>query len=81
MILLNRGLAREQLGIRTGAAADFTQALKDRALSDETRARALFDRGIVLDELGHTDQAIADYSAALKLVPAFPAALNNRANA
>ncbi len=80
-ILLNRALAREHLGIRTGAAADFTQALKDHALSDDTRARALFDRGIVLDELGHTDRAIADYSAALKLVPAFPAALNNRANA
>lgn len=80
-ILLNRGLAREHLGHRKGAAADFTRALKDRALSADTRARAFFDRGIVLDEMGHTNRAIADYSAALKLVPTFPAALNNRANA
>jgi tetratricopeptide (TPR) repeat protein len=80
-VLLNRALARQRMGERLAAAADFTLALKDHALSANTRARALFDRGIVLDEMGDTNGAITDYNAALKLVPKFPAALNNRANA
>ncbi len=80
-VLLNRGLAREQSGKHRAALGDFSKALRDKTLSAETRARALFDRGIARDELGHPVRAIADYSAALKLVPGFPAALNNRANA
>ena len=80
-VLLNRGLAREQLGRRDAALADFTAALADRSLPKAARARALFDRGVVHDELAEPDKAIADYSAALKVQPRFAAALNNRANA
>ena len=80
-VLLNRGLAREQLGKHRAALDDFNRALHDKTLDADSRARALFDRGIVRDELGRPDKAIADYSAALKLAPGFPAALNNRANA
>lgn len=80
-ILLNRGLAQQQLGGREQALGDFESALRIRSLPPVDRARALFDRGVVFDELGRTDQAIAGYTAALRLVPAMPAALNNRANA
>ena len=80
-VLLNRGLAQQQQGGREEALADFATALAIKSLLPDERARVLFDRGVVLDELGRSDQAIADYTAALKLVPAMPAALNNRANA
>jgi tetratricopeptide (TPR) repeat protein len=80
-VLLNRGLARERLGKRRLALADFTEALRKTSLAPRQRARALFDRGIVHDELGEPDKAIADYTSALALAPDFPAALNNRANA
>ena len=80
-LLLNRGLAQQQLGGQEQALADFAAALAIKSLLPDERARALFDRGVALDELGRSDQAIADYTAALKLVPAMPAALNNRANA
>ncbi|MGZ5936407.1 MAG: SPOR domain-containing protein [Rhizomicrobium sp.] len=80
-ILLRRGLAREMLGQRNDALADFNEAISSSALSTEEQASALYDRGVTLDELNRTDDAIADYTAALKLVPKLAAALNNRANA
>ena len=80
-LLLNRGLAREQLGKRQGAVRDFTAAIDSKALSKGELARALFDRGVALDELGRTDDAIADYSQALAIVPRYATALNNRGNA
>ena len=80
-VLINRGLAYEQMGRHKDAAADFTLAIGMNVLGREDLARALLDRGIVLDEMGQSDAAINDYTAALAAVPNFPAALNNRANA
>jgi tetratricopeptide (TPR) repeat protein len=80
-ILLNRALAREQLGRRRDALSDFNEALALDGLPPDEHARAFFDRGVTEDELGRTGEAVADYSAALKIVPAFAPALNNRANA
>jgi tetratricopeptide (TPR) repeat protein len=79
--LLNRGLAYEQIGMRVEAVLDFTDAILLKAFAREDLARAFLDRGVALDELGRPDEALADYSAAIVLVPGFPAALNNRANA
>jgi tetratricopeptide (TPR) repeat protein len=80
-VLLNRALAREQLGRRRDALSDFDAALALDGLPADERARAFFDRGVTQDELGRTDEAVADYSAALKIAPGFAPALNNRANA
>jgi tetratricopeptide (TPR) repeat protein len=80
-ILLNRALAREQLGRRRDALTDFNDAIALDGLPADELARAYFDRGVTLDELGRTDDAIADYSAALKRAGNFAPALNNRANA
>ena len=80
-LLLDRGLAREQLGKRAQAVKDFSSAIDSRTLPRGDLARALFDRGVTLDELGRTDAAIADYSRAIALVPRYATALNNRANA
>ena len=76
-ILMNRGLAREQMGQRHAALGDFNIALAMSVLRGDDLARAYFDRGVTRDELGETNKAIADYSAALKLVPTLSAALNN----
>ncbi|HEY2069928.1 MAG TPA: tetratricopeptide repeat protein [Rhizomicrobium sp.] len=80
-LLLNRALAREELGRRRDALSDFDDAIALKALPEDELSRAWFDRGVTLDELGRTDEAIGDYSAALKLAPQFAPALNNRANA
>ena len=80
-LLLNRGLARERLGRREDALADFSAAIDAKVLPPPDAARALFDRGVTQDELGHTTKAIADYSAAIAVVPRYATALNNRGNA
>ena len=80
-LLLDRGLAREQLGKRVQAVKDFSAAIDSKTLPRGDLARALFDRGVTQDELGRTDAAIADYSRAIELVPRYATALNNRANA
>lgn len=80
-LLLDRGLAREQLHCREEAVKDFTAAIALNALPQSELARALFDRGVILDELGRTEAAIADYSHAIALSPRYAAALNNRGNA
>lgn len=79
--LLNRALARETLGERQDALADFNNAIWLNILPPPEKARALFDRGVTLDELDRTADAIADYSAALEIQPKYAAALNDRANA
>jgi tetratricopeptide (TPR) repeat protein len=79
--LLNRALARETLGKRQDALADFNNAIWLNILPPKEKARALFDRGVTLDELGRTDDAIKDYSAALAIQPDYAAALNDRGNA
>lgn len=80
-VLINRGLANEQLGRPKEAVNDFTRAIGMKVLGREDLARALHDRGVAQDEMGKSDAAINDYTAALAAVPDFPAALNNRANA
>jgi tetratricopeptide (TPR) repeat protein len=80
-LLLDRGLAREQMGKRGEAVKDFTTAIDSQMLPRGDLARAYFDRGVTLDELGRTNDAIADYSRALEQVPRYATALNNRANA
>ena len=80
-LLMDRGLAREQMHKREDAVKDFSAAIDSKILPRGDLARALFDRGVVLDELGRTEAAIADYSRAIVLVPRYATALNNRANA
>ncbi len=80
-VLVSRGLARETLGQRDDALADFTTAITSKALEPEELARALYDRGVTLDELNRTEDAIGDYTGALRLDPTLAAALNNRGNA
>lgn len=80
-LLLDRGLAREQLGKRSEAEKDFTRAIDSKTLPSNELARALFDRGVILDELGRTEEAIADYTQAVTMVPRYATALNNRGNA
>ncbi len=80
-VLLNRALAREQMGRRRDALADFNDAITLNGLPQDELSRAYFDRGVTLDELAHTGDAIADYSACLKIAADFAPALNNRANA
>ena len=80
-ILVQRGFARELLGQRAGALADFNDAISLSALGAEEQAGALYDRGVTLDELNRTSDAIEDYSAAIRLEPKFAAAYNNRGNA
>jgi tetratricopeptide (TPR) repeat protein len=78
---MNRGLAREKLGRRDEALADFAAAIDAKVLPSEEQARALFDRGVTLDETGRTELAIADYSQAISIMPRYATALNNRGNA
>ena len=73
-LLLNRGLAREQVGKRQGAAKDFTAAIDSKTLPKGELARALFDRGVTLDELGQTDEAVAHYRQVLEIDPRNPVA-------
>jgi tetratricopeptide (TPR) repeat protein len=80
-LLMNSGMAHERLGQHDEAHADFTAALKSKALSPPDRVRAVFDRGVALDALGRTKDAIGDYSEAIRLGPRFAPALSNRANA
>jgi tetratricopeptide (TPR) repeat protein len=80
-LLMDRGLAREQMGRRAEAVKDFTKAIDSQMLPRGDLARAYFDRGVTLDEMGRTNDAIADYTSALKQVPGYATALNNRANA
>ena len=68
-LLLDRGLAREQMGKRAAAAKDFSTAIDSQMLPRGDLARAYFDRGVTLDELGRTNDAIADYSRAIEQVP------------
>jgi tetratricopeptide (TPR) repeat protein len=79
--LLGRGLAREKLGKRDDALADFTAALALNALPPADAARAQYDRGVALDALGRMPEAIDAFNAAIALQPDFAAAYTNRGNA
>lgn len=80
-LLMDSGVAHEQIGQHQAALSEFTQALALKALSAPDRVRAIFDRGVALDALGRTKDAIRDYSDAILLDSHFAPALNNRANA
>ena len=80
-LLMNTGVAHERLGQHEDARADFTAALKSKALSLPARVRAVFDRGVALDALGRTKDAVRDYSEAIGIDSHFAPALSNRANA
>jgi tetratricopeptide (TPR) repeat protein len=73
--LLNRAQARQQLGDRAEAEADFTAVL---AL-DPGSADAWTGRGILREVAGRYDEALADYEQALKLAPSAQA-WRNRAD-
>lgn len=79
--LVVHGLARDAVGARDEALADFSQAIASHALAGQDLSRVLYDRGVVLDELGRTNDALGDYSAAIEASSDFAPALNNRANA
>ncbi len=80
-LLLDRGLAHEQLAEHNDALVDLTRAIEVRALSQPDQALALFSRGMALDALGRLKDALGDYDASIRLSPKSAAALNNRANA
>ncbi|MBE9094635.1 tetratricopeptide repeat protein [Tychonema sp. LEGE 07203] len=72
--LLARGVAKAQQGDKTGAIADYTQAIALNAGDAETfykRANARYDTGA-------TAQAIADYTEAIKVNPSHAKAIYNR---
>ncbi|MCC3588562.1 tetratricopeptide repeat protein [Microcoleus sp. PH2017_30_WIL_O_A] len=73
--LFARGVAKAQQGDKTGAIADYTQAIALNSSDAETfykRANARYD-------MGATEQAIADYTQALKVNPSHTKAIYNRA--
>jgi tetratricopeptide (TPR) repeat protein len=49
--------------------------------SPAVRARAFFLRGVAYAQLGRFQRAIRDYGEAIRIVPQYPMALNNRADA
>ncbi|MGB3263605.1 MAG: tetratricopeptide repeat protein [Microcoleus sp.] len=72
--LLARGVAKAQQGDKTGAIADYTQAIAMNAGDAETfyrRANARYDTGA-------TAQAIQDYTEAIKVDPSHAKAIYNR---
>ncbi|MBE9183303.1 tetratricopeptide repeat protein [Microcoleus sp. LEGE 07076] len=72
--LFVRGVGKAQQGDKTGAIADYTQAIALNASDAETfykRANARYDTGA-------TDQAIQDYTEAIKVNPSHAKAIYNR---
>ncbi len=73
--LLARGVAKAQQGDKTGAIADYTQAIALNASDADTyytRANARYD-------IGAREQAIQDYTQAIKVNPSHTKAIYNRA--
>jgi tetratricopeptide (TPR) repeat protein len=62
------------------AVTNYTEALKDTALSNDRRAAILNDRGVANIKLGQTRQAFEDFNLAVQLFPEFPVVYNNRGN-
>ncbi|MEO6860548.1 MAG: tetratricopeptide repeat protein [Microcoleus sp.] len=72
--LLARGVTKAQQGDKTGAIADYTQAIALNASDAETfykRANARYD-------MGAREQAIQDYTQAIKVNPSHTKAIYNR---
>ncbi|MEG4322107.1 MULTISPECIES: tetratricopeptide repeat protein [unclassified Microcoleus] len=73
--LFARGVTKAQQGDKTGAIADYTQALAINSSDAETyykRANARYD-------MGAREQAIEDYTQAIKVNPSHTKAIYNRA--
>ena len=70
----NRGNARNELGDKEGAIADYTQAIQ----LNPDDAGAYYDRGIARNDLGDKEGASADYTQAIQLNPGYADAYNNR---
>jgi tetratricopeptide (TPR) repeat protein len=79
--LLNRALARQQLGKHEEAIADYSAALNLDAMSGDLRATALYNRGLSQHKIGHLPAAIEDYTAALLLDSELPQAFLSRGQA
>ena len=73
--LLARGVAKAQQGDKTGAIADYTQAIAINAGDAET----FYKRANTRYDLGATEQAIQDYTQAIKVNPSHTKAIYNRA--
>lgn len=73
--LLNRGVAREELGEDEAALADYTKAIELNA-----EYPAFFGyRGMLYEKLGRYDEAIKDSTEVLRLLPGDYDALHSRA--
>ncbi len=79
--LLNRALARQQLGKHEEAIADYSAALNLDAMSGDLRATALYNRGLSQHKLSHLPAAVEDYTAALLLNSELPQAFLSRGQA
>jgi len=64
-VLLDRGIAYDDLGDPRSAIADYTEALH----SEPRYFEAYYDRGLARERLGDNQNAIADYSAAIRVRP------------
>ena len=71
------GLAQSK-GRLPEAVALYTEALKDRQLTNDRKGVILADRGVIHARLGQTKQAIVDFNQAVTLFPEYAAAYNNR---
>ncbi len=78
--LLNRGLARQKLGLYDKAIGDYEAALHMDALSARARAIALYNRGLAWRARGRAGRAIEDFTSALFLDPYFAQGYYSRAN-
>ena len=78
--LLNRALARQNLGQHKLAVEDYKTALRLDTMSTRLRAVALYNRGVSFQKLDRPAMAIEDYTSALFLDPKFGQAYYSRAN-
>ena len=72
--LLARGSAKAQKGDKTGALADYTQAIAINPSDAET----YYKRANTRYDMGATEQAIQDYTQAIKVDPGHSKAIYNR---
>jgi len=67
LVLVNRGVAKSQLGDPQGGVADYTAALELPGAPADQVARALFNRGFSKGQMGDSQSEIADYTAVVEL--------------
>lgn len=76
----DQGAAALIRGDTAAAVVDYTEALKDTALSNDRRASILNDRGVAYMRLGQAKLALEDFNRAVQLFPEYAAIYNNRGN-